>query len=237
MIDGGGHVVYIGHPMGIYSVIAQCTSGTFDLSAAVKAHKARQEALPLLDRFDEQMASGKEDEAYRLGRELVKGVLRDDVRSMLVIASTIASPESKARKKDLALALDAANRAVELTRGNDPGALSTLGRAHFESGEVNQAIEHLKKAVSLAEGGQKEAIRKELENCLRAKLPGSSIPTAKIARLLSALDNGLRQDWGTSSKVDLASGGKESIMKRKPSLRARSDRTRIQALLSRLDGS
>ena len=171
VIDGGGYIAYIGHPTGIDPVVEQCVAGTFDLPAAVINYKAMQEAGIQLDRFSEQMAAGNEDEAYKLGRALVKGKLRDDVRSMLVIASTIASPESKARKKDLALALDAANRAVELTRGNDPGALSTLGRAHFERGEVNQAIEHLTRAVSLAEGGQKEAIRKELENCLRAKLP------------------------------------------------------------------
>jgi thiol-disulfide isomerase/thioredoxin len=174
VVDRGGRIAYVGHPAGIDPVVEQCAAGTFDLPAAVRDYRAMQEAGRSLDRFAERMASGDVEQAFRLGRELVKGRLRDDVRSMLVIAGTIVSQGVKSGKKDLALAIEAANRAVELTRGTDPGALSTLGVAYFQRGEVDQAIEHLTRAVGLAEGEQRDAIKKDLETCRRAKSPPAS---------------------------------------------------------------
>jgi hypothetical protein len=175
VIDRGGHIAYIGHPAGIDTAVEQCVAGTFDLPAAARDYRAKQEAERLLERFSERMASGDAEEAFRLGKELVNGRLRDDVRSMLVIAGTIGSQGGKSRKKDVALALEAAKRAVELTRGTDPGALSTLGMTFYQNGEVDLAIDHLSRAVGLAEGGQREAIKKDLERCRQAKsVPATS---------------------------------------------------------------
>jgi thiol-disulfide isomerase/thioredoxin len=61
-----------------------------------------------------------------------------------------------------ALALAAAKRANELTNGRNPSILDTLARAHFEAGQVDQAVELAKQAVDQAEGPAKEFFKHSL---------------------------------------------------------------------------
>jgi len=73
------------------------------------------------------------------------------------------------KNRRLDFALRVAERAVELSKGEDASILDTLARAHYERGELNKAIEVQKKAVKKAEGPMKEDLQRVLDKYLGEK--------------------------------------------------------------------
>lgn len=71
---------------------------------------------------------------------------------MNAVAWTIAagSPDLQLKQPDYALAVQIAERAVQLSK-DDPNILDTLAYAYFKKGEIAKAIETQRKAVALAE--------------------------------------------------------------------------------------
>ncbi len=69
--------------------------------------------------------------------------------------------------RDLATALQAAAKAVELTRGQDPDLLDTLARVHFCRGEHELAVETQQRAIALVPErlrGRMQAVLQEYRN-------------------------------------------------------------------------
>ena len=79
------------------------------------------------------------------------------------VAWTIVDPEGKVEKRDLDLAMKAAQAASDLTDNKDGAILDTLARVYFVKGDKEKAIEIQKKAIASAEGRMK----KELEETLK----------------------------------------------------------------------
>jgi len=98
------------------------------------------------------MVQAGDDGALEYGRKLVEGPAKDDANALNAIAWTLVDPDSKidASKRDAKLALQAATRANELTKGENFAILDTLAKATFDTGDASKAVELQEKAVKLA---------------------------------------------------------------------------------------
>lgn len=92
------------------------------------------------------------DKAYVYGAELVDGAAKNNADVLNGIAWTIVDPDGDVAKKDLALARRAAERAVEVTKGERGDVLDTLAKVHHELGDLKKAIEVQEEAVMKGKG-------------------------------------------------------------------------------------
>jgi thiol-disulfide isomerase/thioredoxin len=108
------------------------------------------------------------------GAKLVGGVLKDNAQGLNFIAWAIVDPDSKYDTRDLKLALKAALRANELTKGEEPNVLDTLAKVYFDSGDAAKAVEIQTKAVELLKGNPKaeEDFKSRLELYKKGKPAG-----------------------------------------------------------------
>jgi len=98
-------------------------------------------------------------DAASYGQRLVSSVIAQNAMALNTLAWTIVDPQgslSKGQHADVKLAVNAAERAVELLQGKDASTLDTLGLALFRAGDVARAIEIQTKAVELSKGMQLE---------------------------------------------------------------------------------
>ena len=161
VVDKNGKLAFIGHPMESVSVVKKILEERFDLSLARAAYLRRVDAQPDLDRYVSSVASGEHIKANDLGRKLVKDSFRDDAHSLLVIAVAIQTTK-KPVGRNLSLSLEAARRAAELTHWGDPGYISCVAMAYYQLGKPRDAIRYVKQAIAMAEGGQRDALKRDL---------------------------------------------------------------------------
>jgi len=110
-------------------------------------------------------------DAATYGQRLVTQVIADNAMALNSLAWTIVEPGGKVKQGDYALAVKAAERAVQLLEGKDASTMDTLGLALFKSGQVARAIEVQEKAVALAkEEVAKDPKLADLETDLRGRL-------------------------------------------------------------------
>ena len=64
--------------------------------------------------------------------------------------------------RDLHLSLLAARKAAELTHWGDPGYISCVAAAYYQLDRRSEAIRYVKKAISMALGGQRDALKRDL---------------------------------------------------------------------------
>jgi thiol-disulfide isomerase/thioredoxin len=115
-------------------------------------------------RFDLLLAAGDLPTAYSIGEKLVAAAIAEKDASVLnQIAWKIVDPDVKNAKRDLVLALRAAEKAVEFTESKDASILDTLARVHFWKGDAAKAIEIQTKAIGLAAGALKKQLEETLE--------------------------------------------------------------------------
>ncbi len=109
-------------------------------------------------------ANGKWDEAYAiLGRQVEAAIKSKSAPQLNQIAWGIVDPDANVAKRDLVLALRAAEAAVEITERKDPAILDTLARVHAWKGELAKAVEIQTLAVELAKDKMKEELQKVLD--------------------------------------------------------------------------
>lgn len=148
-----------------------------DWPAALKALDALAEASSnpfqyQFQKFQLLLADMNEpSKAYAYGEELIEGAWDNPMALNAVAWFVVDSPTVKTRNADFALR--AADRANELTKGEDPEILDTVARAHYEKGDLKKAVEIQKKAVEHAgEGPMAEelsAVLKKYEEELKEK--------------------------------------------------------------------
>lgn len=115
-------------------------------------------------------ANGKWDEAYAiLGKQVDAAIASKSAPQLNQIAWGIVDPDADVAKRDLVLALRAAQAAVEITQKRDPAILDTLARVHAWKGEMEKAIEFQTLAVELAKDKMREDLQKVLDE-YKAKL-------------------------------------------------------------------
>lgn len=160
VVDKDGAIAWRGHPMaGLDEVLDQMIAGEYDLEAI----KRIDEAYSLVPSFQEMVKSPlNAGRADRLAAEIIeKGAASADFLNSFAW-HILTDPEVKHR--NLELAMDAAERAYDLSQGKDPNIVDTYARAWYEKGDLDKAIMYQRKAVGLA-GNTKlgEHLREVLE--------------------------------------------------------------------------
>ncbi len=117
------------------------------------------------------IALGKKEyaAAYQLASK-VSEANKDNSVVQNQIAWRILTDDS-IEQRDLKLAETLANRANEITKGNDAGVLDTLARSLFMQGKKERAIELQSQALKLAETDQQEMLQKTLDSYKKGVLP------------------------------------------------------------------
>lgn len=92
----------------------------------------------------------REEDAYAYARTLVDGALRDDAALLNNLARFIVEAP-RLDPRDLALARDAATRAMDLSRDGFADAMATVASIEFAEGRLEQAVEMQRRALALAQ--------------------------------------------------------------------------------------
>jgi tetratricopeptide (TPR) repeat protein len=165
IVDREGRVAWIGHPMdGMDEALAKIVDGSFDLDAARQAEAREQAAMEVAGKYGEKLRQGDLAGAQELLRAELEGPLWERPDLLNFVAWTLVDPKNKLEgQRDLDLALKAAERANELTKGEDASTLDTLARVHFTRGDVDRAVALQRDAVAKAPLSQKAALEKILE--------------------------------------------------------------------------
>ncbi|MFQ5806154.1 MAG: redoxin domain-containing protein [Phycisphaerae bacterium] len=159
LIDKSGAVVWHGHPMhGLEKALDAVLAGTYDIEARRRVEEARR----LMPSYIQKVRSaGRADEAAELGEKIIT-YGQGDALLMKEFAWTIVAKPGLA-KRDLKLAMRAAQTAYDACEGKDAGIVDTYARVLFETGKREEAVEYQEKAVKLAEG---QEFQKELQETL-----------------------------------------------------------------------
>ena len=117
------------------------------------------------------IALGKKEyaTAYQLASK-VSEANKDNPVVQNQIAWRILTDDS-IEQRDLKLAETLANRANDITKGNDAGVLDTLARSLFMQGKKERAIELENQALKLAESDQQETLQNTLDSYKKGVLP------------------------------------------------------------------
>ena len=107
------------------------------------------------------MQQAGDEGASAYGIKLVEGPLKEEAQALNQIAWANLDPKSKIddSKRDFKLALKAAIKADELTKGENGPILDTLALAYFKTGEPVKALKAQEKAIKLmgdGDAGMKE---------------------------------------------------------------------------------
>ena len=147
----------------------------FDLFDQVIAQVPERAGTFEVERFSAMIGPANQvDAGYAFGRELMRRqagdgrVLRAIARSVLTNASV--------RRRDVAFAMQAAQAADALGKGEDPKALEVLGLAWFASGDRDRAIQCVERARSIE---TERKFMKQYERTLarfRRETPGPQPP-------------------------------------------------------------
>lgn len=114
-------------------------------------------------RFELLLRAGDAKAASELGAKLVDHAITAKSSAELnEIAWKIVDPATQLEKRDLELALRAAEKAAELTQWKDGAILDTLARVHAWKGDLAKAIEIQTKAVAAASGQMKKQLEEVL---------------------------------------------------------------------------
>ncbi len=130
-------------------------------SEAIRSNTAS--SLPTA-KFRMLLLSGRNDDATALGTKLVeKGVKYNNSMVLNEVAWLIVDPDMQIENRDLDLAMTAATKAVELSKGENGSILDTLARVCFWKGDLPKAIEIQTKAVEKADGNEVGQLQETLD--------------------------------------------------------------------------
>ena len=159
LIDKGGNLVWHGHPMSaLDKTIEAVIAGTYDIETCRRRDMAR---VRLPGYLTTASSPSYADRADNIGEKIIEDG-QSDIMLMNEFAWKIATQPGLI-KRDLALAMRAAQIAYDGCDGKDAGIVDTYARVLWESGKKSEAIEHQRKAVGLTEI---EEFRQELEKTL-----------------------------------------------------------------------
>jgi thiol-disulfide isomerase/thioredoxin len=96
----------------------------------------------------------KEDDVLKYGQRLVDEVYKDDFNQLNALSWIFVDPARKGdkpSKAQLAFAVKAAEKGVEVSKGKSHEVLDTLACAYFAAGDKAKAIETIEKAIKLSD--------------------------------------------------------------------------------------
>lgn len=179
IVDQQGRIAWIGHPMQMEPVLKRVLAGDFDPEAEVAKekrfrelqkefntamrHDDADEALRLIDemssvrpevagelgltKFNMLREEDRWDEAYATAGKAIPAI--EDAQALNELAWRIVDPADPYPQQNLEVAMKAATKANELTKGEDAMILDTLARVCWLKGEKPRALELQQKAVDL----------------------------------------------------------------------------------------
>ena len=167
IVDGTGHVAWIGHPAAIEEPLASVVKGEFDPTTAVEAAKKDMLLMAGYQKFVESIKKGTNlDDARQIANILINDYIKDEPAGLNAIAWMILTAESpKIGMDDYKVALRAISIACEKTEWKDWSLLDTYALAAMKTGNKESAIKWQKKAIELAPADNADAI-KELKDRL-----------------------------------------------------------------------
>ena len=105
-------------------------------------------------KFSLLLGEKRYDEAYAFAQTLISGLYRDNCVQLDGLAYAIVAPTNGPEKKDLDVAMSAAQRSVEIQR--TPQNLDTLARVYFLKGNKTKAVEAEKLALAIVPKDQQQ---------------------------------------------------------------------------------
>lgn len=158
-----------------YMEVARNASG--DGKAAMEAWTKLEKTYPTFAKHQSDLklrvlqSAGEWDKAYAMIGEKVDAAIKaKDAMSLNALAWGIVDPEAEVAKRDVALAMRAAEAAVKITEEKDGAILDTLARCYWLKGDKAKAIEVQKKAVAVSTPEFKE----QLEDALKEYEKGAT---------------------------------------------------------------
>jgi len=163
IVDKAGKIVWYGHPMAdMEQVLDDVVAGKFD-SAAYKVKQEQAEKLQksMVAYLDQTLEAKYSDTAKADGAAFVKAC--EDAGTLNEFAWIILT-NPRVKHRDHELAMTAAKKAYDLSKGLNPAIVDTYARAFFDTGDKAKAIEYQQKAVDLAKEPQ---MKKSMEATLK----------------------------------------------------------------------
>ncbi len=162
VVDKEGRVAWHGHPMnGLGEALAKIVAGELDPAKLAEDRLAMERLTEKTRGYWELVITGKGgEETDTLGNELLEaGIAADDATYLNNLSWSIMTEEDvQYRNRDFALAL--AEAAVEASGGEAGYVLDTYARALFEDGQLTEAIQMQKKAMSFARDREERQLMK-----------------------------------------------------------------------------
>ncbi len=140
--------------------------GLADLDKWMASDKEMAKRMVLV-RFDILMRAD-EPAAYKYGRVLLTGELKDQSGLLWLMARSIVDDNPVLKKPDFKLALDLSQRSAEITQFKDANILTALAYSHFKLGNVAKALELQEKAMPIAEANKE--IPEQVKATMRQRL-------------------------------------------------------------------
>ena len=165
IVDGTGHVAWIGHPGGIDKPLQAVVDGK--LKSNSKNAKKSVMISAGMSKFSTLMRSGKNiEDARQIAKILVSEYIGEDPAALNAVAWMLITAESKKIGiVDYKIAHKAIKQACEITEWNDWSLLDTYALAAFKVGMTDEAIKWQKKAIELTPADDARAL-KELKGRL-----------------------------------------------------------------------
>jgi thiol-disulfide isomerase/thioredoxin len=167
IVDGTGHVAWIGHPGSIDEPLADVIAGKFDPTTAIEDAKSKMLISSAYRMFGKAMSTGEGvDEARQIADILINDFFSDQPSGLNAISWMILTSESEnIGEAEFKVAHRAIALACEKTQWKDWSLLDTYALAAFKTGHNAEAIKWQKKAIELAPKDNMDAI-KELKGRL-----------------------------------------------------------------------
>ncbi|MDF1808662.1 MAG: TlpA disulfide reductase family protein [Phycisphaerales bacterium] len=167
IVDGTGHVAWIGHPSSIDEPLADIVAGNFDPSTAVQDAKDEMLLMSAFTMFRESVQTGKNlSDARQIANIMIDQHFTEQPSGLNAIAWMLLTSESEnIGKEDYKVAHRAIAIACEKTKWEDWSLLDTYALAAFKTGNKAEAIKWQKKAIKLTPANN-DAAKKDLEGRL-----------------------------------------------------------------------
>ena len=135
LIARDGRIAFIGDPALLDAPLAAVVSGKFDFAGARAQQLNALKAPRLVGEFAGAITWADKPKLVAMAAEIVSGPGRDDPRSLSMLAAIISDSPWKIDPDLLQIALEAATRAVALTKSRAPATMDALSRVQFLRGD------------------------------------------------------------------------------------------------------
>ncbi len=171
VIGKDGKIIWHDHPMRLDDTLDKIVAGKFDLAAAQKIEKERQDAAAAAAKigdlskkyFDLVRETGHSKEAKDVGNEFFKAAGKN-ASVLNGFAWTILDSQD-VKDRDLDLAMRVAKAAYDACEGKEAAIVDTYARALHDTGKLDEAIKYQKTAVELCKD-EPENMQQEIKDTL-----------------------------------------------------------------------